>query len=146
MGAQKNSLAVNLTIFRFWRKLFINWRMCIYKCVGYNRNGSIPSRNQNRNFGILIPVGITGTGISRITSGSGQTGTGIFISWSSSGLPVQELDCKFKKIVACCLKNLQILFIFNENKKLWNMKHWILPFIDDGSFFRSVLVTTGIGL
>jgi hypothetical protein len=47
--------------------------------LGYDRNGSIPSQNRNRNFGIPILVGLTGTGFFRITSGSGQTGTGIFI-------------------------------------------------------------------
>ena len=31
--------------------------------LDYDRNGSIPSRNQNRNVGIPILVGITGTGI-----------------------------------------------------------------------------------
>jgi hypothetical protein len=46
--------------------------------VGYDRNGSIPSRNRNWNLGIPILVGLTGAEIFRITSGSGQTGTKIF--------------------------------------------------------------------
>ena len=39
--------------------------------LGYNRNGSIPSQNRNLYLGIPIPVGVTETGIFRITFGSG---------------------------------------------------------------------------
>ena len=41
----------------------------------------------NKNLGLTLSILIAGTGISECTSGSGKTGTGIFISFSGSSKP-----------------------------------------------------------
>ena len=52
----------------------------VWASLGYDQNGSIPSRNLKLNFGIQLSLGIIGARIFRIISGSSQTGTGDLIA------------------------------------------------------------------